>query len=332
MSQAEAVMDLISAKTDTALTLALSQLEGGLSKKIHLIMESLLSILANIEAVIDFPEEDIDEITTQQIIDTIGKSIEDIKGLLETSDTGKIIKEGLNTVIIGKPNVGKSSLLNALLDEKRAIVTNIPGTTRDIIEEFINIKGIPLKIVDTAGIRETEDIIERIGVEKTKEFLHKADLVLIMLDAADELTKEDILIMELVNDKRSIILINKSDLPQKLDEDEVYKMAGTNPVLKISVLENLGIDDLKQQIADMFFKGEIEQKGSVIITNIRHQDLLKKALNNLKDAENAVSLGMPLDLITIDIKEAYYKLGEIIGETVGDTIIDEIFSRFCVGK
>ncbi len=332
LSQAEAIMDLISAKTDMALTLAMKQLEGGLSKKIHLVRESLLSILAHIEANIDFPEEDIDEIATERIRSIIDKSIEDIKRLLDTSDTGKIIREGLRTVIIGKPNVGKSSLLNALLEEKRAIVTDIPGTTRDIIEEFINIKGIPLKIVDTAGIRETEDIIEKIGVEKTKEFLHKADLVLIMLDAADQLTKEDIMILKLINDKKSIILINKTDLPQKLDEEKVYKMAGINPVLKISVLENLGIEDLKQQIVDMFFKGELSSQDSIMITNIRHQDLLKKSLIYLKDAKNAVDYGMPMDLITIDIKEAFHKLGEIVGETVRETIIDEIFSRFCLGK
>ena len=332
LSQAEAVMDLISAKTNTGLTIAANQLEGKLSKKIHLLREELLTVLAHIEAVIDFPEEDIDEITIEEIKGTIGKAIEDISKLLETSDTGKIIREGLKTVIIGKPNVGKSSLLNALLDEKRAIVTNIPGTTRDIIEEFINIKGIPLKIIDTAGIRETEDIIEKIGVEKTKEFLYMADLVLIMFDASDELTKEDEKIMGLIGDKKSIILINKTDLPQKLNENIVYEIAGVNPVLKISVLEDQGIEELKEQISDMFFSGKLKATDGIMITSIRHKELLRKALNSLKEANSAVKGGMPLDLITIDIKEAFYELGNIVGETVKDNIIDEIFSRFCVGK
>lgn len=332
LSQAEAVMDLIRAQTDMGLAVAVNQLEGGLSKRVNSIRNILLEVLAHIEASIDFPEEDIEEISIEEIRTRIVNALKEIDKLLDTADTGKIIKEGLKTVIIGKPNVGKSSLLNALLQEKRAIVTDIPGTTRDIIEEVINIKGIPLKIVDTAGIRETEDIVEKIGVEKSREFFAKADLVLLVLDAADELTKEDIMIMELLGEKKAIILINKTDLPQKLDEERVMKMVGDKPVLKISVKENLGIEDLKDTIAQIFFKGELKSRDNTMITNIRHRDALKKAKENLVDAIKTIDAEMPLDCISIDIREAWNRIGEITGETVKEDILNEIFRRFCIGK
>lgn len=332
LSQAEAVMDLIRAQTDMGLAVAVNQLEGGLSKRVNSIRDILLEVLAHIEASIDFPEEDIEEMSIEEIKTRIVNAVKEIDKLLDTANTGKIIKEGLKTVIIGKPNVGKSSLLNALLQEKRAIVADIPGTTRDIIEEVINIKGIPLKIVDTAGIRETEDIVEKIGVERSREFFAKADLVLLVLDAADELTKEDIMIMELIGEKKTIILINKTDLPQKLDEERVMNMVGDKPVLKISVKENLGIEDLKDTITQIFFKGKLKSRDNTMITNIRHRDALKKAKENLVDAIKTIDAGMPLDCISIDIKEAWNRIGEITGETVKEDILNEIFRRFCIGK
>jgi tRNA modification GTPase len=252
--------------------------------------------------------------------------------LLETADTGKILKEGLKTIIVGKPNVGKSSLLNALLREQRAIVTDVPGTTRDIIEEYINIKGIPLKIIDTAGIRETEDMVEKIGVERTKELFRQADLLLIVLDASDRFTEEDELLTKLVNDKKAIVLINKTDLPQRLDEDVVRKTFSNKKIIKISVKENIGLDRLKEEIAEMFFKGKIESRDLTIITNLRHKEALRNAKESLEKAMETIELGMPLDCIAIDVTGARNRLGEITGDTVSEDVLDQIFTQFCIGK
>lgn len=332
LSQAEAVIDMIRAKTEIGLDIGINQLEGSLSKKVKQLNKQLLEVIASIEASIDFPEHDIEHITIQKVNEKIKKVLNEIHKLLVTADTGKIFKEGLKTIIVGKPNVGKSSLLNALLEENRAIVTDIPGTTRDIIEEYINIKGIPLKIIDTAGIRETEDKVEQIGVEKTKELFKQADLLLIVLDASDEFSKEDELLTKLVQGRKSIVLINKTDLPQKLDEAVVRDVFKNNRIIKISVKENLGLEKLKEEISDMFFEGEVKPNETTIITNIRHKDALRRAKQSLEKAEETINMGMPLDCVSIDVTEARNSLGEITGDTVSDDVLDQIFTQFCIGK
>jgi tRNA modification GTPase len=332
LAQAEAVMDLIGAKTDKSYDIALDQLEGGLSKKVREIRNKILSMLAQIEVGIDYPEEDIEDITYDEILNIEETVEKEVRELLRTADTGKIMREGLQTVIIGKPNVGKSSLLNALLQEARAIVTNIPGTTRDIIEEHLNIRGIPLKIVDTAGIRETEDMIEKMGVERSKAFFNKADLVILVLDAGEVLRKEDREIMEYVKDKKAIVLINKTDLDVKIDEEEIKSILGDKTIIRTSILSGLGLDELEDKIVEMVYSGEVFQKGDTLVTSVRQKNALERALASIVDAIRITHEKMPYDFIEIDIKNAYAYLGEIIGETVGEDIIDKVFSEFCLGK
>jgi tRNA modification GTPase len=332
LSQAEAVMDLIRAKTDKGFDVALEQLEGSLSKKVSTLREQLLDMLAHIQVSIDFSEEDLDEVTLAFLLN---KSIEvkkSIKDLLDTADTGKIIREGLNTVIIGKPNVGKSSLLNTLLRESRAIVTDIPGTTRDVIEEHLSIKGIPLKIVDTAGIRETEDLIEKMGVEKSKEFFNKADLVIFVLDRSTALTKEDMEIMQLIQEKKALVIINKTDLPQKMDMETIKKNIGEKKMISISLVDEKGLEELEEAIINMVYKGEVHTENRLLVTNVRHKNALEKAYISISEGIDAIRIKMPLDLIEVDIKDTWEFMGEITGETVNEDIIDHIFKNFCIGK
>ncbi|MBK5251432.1 MAG: tRNA uridine-5-carboxymethylaminomethyl(34) synthesis GTPase MnmE [Peptostreptococcaceae bacterium] len=332
LAQAEAVMDLIGAKTDKSYDIALDQLEGGLSKKVRGIRNKLLSLLAQIEVGIDYPEEDIEDITYDEILKLEEAAEKEVRELLRTAETGKIMREGLQTVIIGKPNVGKSSLLNAMLQEARAIVTNIPGTTRDIIEEHLNIRGIPLRIVDTAGIRETEDMIEKMGVERSKAFFNKADLVILVLDAGEELRKEDREIMEYVKGKKAIVLINKTDLDVKIDEEEIKNMLGDKAIIRASVLNGSGLDELEDKIVEMVYSGELFQRVDTLVTSVRQKNALERALASILEAIGVTHEKIPYDFIEIDIKNAYAYLGEIIGETVGEDIIDKVFSEFCLGK
>ncbi len=332
LAQAEAVMDLIGAKTDKSYEIALDQLEGGLSKRVREIRNKLLAMLAQIEVGIDYPEEDIEDITYDEILAFEEAAEKDVRELLRTAETGKIMREGLQTVIIGKPNVGKSSLLNAMLQEARAIVTNIPGTTRDIIEEHLNIRGIPLKIVDTAGIRETEDMIEKMGVQRSKAYFNKADLIILVLDAGEALREEDLEIMEYVKGRKAIVLINKTDLDVKIDEEEIKKLLGDKAVIRASVLNGSGLDELEDKIVEMVYSGEIFQRGDTLVTSVRQKNALERALASIVDAIGVTREKMPYDFIEIDIKNAYAYLGEIIGETVGDDIIDKVFSEFCLGK
>ncbi|EOC99427.1 tRNA uridine-5-carboxymethylaminomethyl(34) synthesis GTPase MnmE [Caldisalinibacter kiritimatiensis] len=332
LSQAEAVMDLISAKTDTSYDVSLNQLEGKLSKEVREIRNILLNMLAHIEVSIDFPEEDIEQVTYEEIKKQGHEVYDRIKKLLDTVNTGKILREGLKTVILGKPNVGKSSLLNSLLRENRAIVTDVPGTTRDIIEEYINIKGIPLKLVDTAGIRQTEDIVEKIGVERAKELLNTADLVIAVFDASRELTEEDFHVMETIKDKKAIVLLNKTDLPVKTDENVIREKLGDKEIIKSSMVKEKGIDQLEETLRDMFFEGEVKISDNIIVTNVRHRDSLLKARNNIHEALEAIELGMTLDCIEVDVKDCWSNLGEITGDTVSEDIIDKIFKDFCIGK
>lgn len=332
LSQAEAVIDIIRAKTDASLRMALGHLKGNLSEKIREMRHGILTMIAHLEAAIDFPEEDIEVMTAQEVKVSVETLLKEMRELLATKETGRILREGLETVIIGKPNVGKSSLLNALLKEKRAIVTDIPGTTRDSIEEFVNIRGVPLKIVDTAGIRETADLVERLGVEKAREFVATADLILLLLDASMELSTEDREVLTMLANKEAIVIVNKSDLPVKLEMDEVYTYVSNKKVLKVSVIEGTGLEDLEKSIVDLVYSGKVEQKEGAVVTNLRQSTLLEQAKEHLEASLLTIDQDMPSDCIVVDLRDAWGKLGEITGDTVGEDIIHEIFTQFCIGK
>ena len=331
LSQAEAVIDIIRAKTELSMKSAIMQSKGSLSKEIGELRKYLLNVLALIEYAVDFTEDDediIDDNLLSQIKDGINKTIERIKKLLKNADEGKIIRDGLNMVIVGKPNVGKSSLLNALLREKRAIVTDIPGTTRDIIEEYINIDGIPVRIIDTAGIRDTEDTVEKIGVERSKEKIEEADLVVLMMDSSREVDDEDKLIIDAVKDKKYITLLNKIDLNRKISDDIIGNLRN---IIEISAKNEIGIDNLKDKIKELFFDGEIDSE-SLIISNTRHKQALYRALENCTIALEKIQSSEFLDLISIYITSGMRALGEITGDELEEDLLNKIFSEFCVGK
>ena len=332
LSQAEAVIDVINAKTDKAHEVAENQLDGSLSNRIREFREKVTELLAQVEVAIDYPEEDIEFIAYTTLEEKTRELNKDIKKLYETSESGKIFREGLKTVIVGKPNVGKSSLLNSILGENRAIVTDIPGTTRDVIEEFVNIKGIPLKIVDTAGIRETDDVVEKIGVEKSMASFDTADLIIMVVDSSSELSEEDREILEKVQGKETILLLNKTDLPQVIDEEEVKKYVNEENILKISALHNEGIEDVHDRIEAMVYKGDIKSSSNVIITNSRHKDALYRAMKSAEDAMRAIEDRMPLDFVEVDLKNIWDYLGYINGDTVSEDLLDNIFHNFCIGK
>ena len=332
LAQAESVIDVINAKSDKEAKSGIKQLEGFLSKEIKEIKQEIMDVLVNIEVTIDYPEYDTPEVQQEELrgmLQSVGQRL--IK-LEKSFDNGKIIKEGIKTAIIGKPNAGKSSLLNAILKEDRAIVTDIAGTTRDTIEEFVTINGIPLKLIDTAGIREASDKVEKIGVEKSIKLAEEADLVIAILDSSKELTEEDIEILKLIENKKSIILLNKNDLNPVISEnDEKLKKASKN-ILKISALNKTGIDELYEKISELFNLNEINLDNDILITNVRHKNIISKSLENVKKANEALNINMPIDIITIYIKEILEDLGEITGEVVTEDIINEIFSKFCLGK
>ena len=332
LSQAEAIIDVIKAKTDKAHEVAQSQLEGTLSKKIRELRFKVTEVLAHLEVSIDFAEEDVEEITYKTLKENAEDIKSEIKKLYDTAESGKILRDGLKTVIIGKPNVGKSSLLNSILGENRAIVTDIAGTTRDVIEEFVNIKGIPLKIVDTAGIRETEDIVEKIGVEKSKESYNTADLVIMVLDSSRHLSQEDREILETLENKKTIVLLNKTDLPQQIELDELSKYVDCSSIIKISALQHEGIEELQDKIEAMVYKGSVKNSSSLMITNSRHKDALLKAYESINDAISAIDQNMPYDFIEVDFKNIWDYLGYINGDTVKEDLLDTIFANFCIGK
>lgn len=332
LAQAESVMDLISAKTEIGFDIAMNQLKGHLSEKITGYRNALISLMAEIEVSIDYPEEDIEEITYSKIEKSLAETQTLLKSLIEKSKSGKIIREGLKTVIVGKPNVGKSSLMNALLKDSRAIVTNIPGTTRDVIEEYMNISGIPIKLIDTAGIRETDDVVEKIGVQKSKHYFNEADLIIFVLDASESLTQEDHDIMELVKNKHAIVIINKSDLESKIELDYINDVLNDKTIIKASIQNEIGVETLEDEIKKMVFGSEVEMNHTDIISNSRHIQLVKDAEKNVTDALNAVKSGMPYDFIEVDIKNAILNLGHVTGESVEDDLMNTIFSNFCLGK
>jgi tRNA modification GTPase len=332
LSQAEAVIDLIRAKTDRAMNVALNQMEGRLSTLIASLRQQLLETVAHVEVNIDYPEYDAEEMT-KDLLSTQLKEVEkEIEGILVTARQGKILREGLSTVIVGRPNVGKSSLLNSLVHENKAIVTDVPGTTRDVIEEYVNVRGVPLRLVDTAGIRETEDLVERIGVERSRERLKQADLILLVLNYNDELTHEDEKLFEAVKGMDVIVIINKTDLDKKLDLDRVKELAEEHPMITTSLKHEQGVDELEQSISELFFAGEVESQDLTYVSNSRHIALLEQSRRTLEDALEAVEAGMPVDMVQIDITRTWEILGEIIGDTVSDSLIDQLFSQFCLGK
>ncbi|MDD3223107.1 MAG: tRNA uridine-5-carboxymethylaminomethyl(34) synthesis GTPase MnmE [Clostridium sp.] len=330
LSEAEAVMDIITSKTDASMKSAVMQSEGRVSKEINKLRNNLLELIAHIEATVDYPEDDLEEMTSKKAGDKLNKILDKIHSLIISAEEGKIIREGLKVAIVGKPNVGKSSLLNTLLDEKRAIVTEIAGTTRDIIEENINIGGIPIRLIDTAGIRETEDIIERIGVEKSKAQIEDADLIILMLDSSSVLDSKDKEIIHYIKNKKYIVLLNKIDIASKLDINSLKEL-NSKYILKISAKNKIGIDEIKKTIENMFFGGKINV-DNYIITNTRHKAALIMAEKSCNDAVRALKDTSAIDLASIDIREAWNCLGEITGDTVKEDLIDKIFSEFCLGK
>ncbi|TQS76347.1 tRNA uridine-5-carboxymethylaminomethyl(34) synthesis GTPase MnmE [Ornithinibacillus gellani] len=333
LSQAEAVMDLIRAKTDKAMSVALKQMDGRLSGLIQKYRQSLLETVAHVEVNIDYPEyDDVEEMSHEMMREKTKAVHAEIEELLSVAKQGKILREGLATAIIGRPNVGKSSLLNTLVQENKAIVTDIPGTTRDIIEEYVNVRGVPLRLVDTAGIRETEDIVEKIGVERSRQALMESDLVLFVLNYNDALTKEDLALFEVVRGLEFIVIINKTDLEQQLDLEQVKQLAGDHPVISTSLIQEEGIDELEAAIAGTFFSGDLDVGDMTYVSNVRHIQLLKQAKQALEDAMEALELGMPLDIVQIDVTRTWEFLGEIIGDTASDGLINQLFSQFCLGK
>lgn len=326
LTQAEAVIDIINAKTEKSLEYSVAQLEGQLSKKLDLLDDVLVAILSHMEVNIDYPEYDIEEVSYDFVDTQIQGLIIKIEEILSVAETGKIYREGISTAILGEPNVGKSSLLNALLLEDKAIVTDIPGTTRDIIEEYINIEGIPFKIIDTAGIRETENLVEQIGVEKSKALLNQANLIIFMRDISREFSDGEKELIALLKNRRVIYIANKIDI---LDQEQPEP---ADPWIPMSLYEDSGIDQLKQKMLEMVFDGTVNQDADYLITNTRHIQLLEKTRDSLKNATNTIKNQMPLELVTIDVMEALEALRGITGKSIGMDIIDQIFKNFCIGK
>lgn len=332
LSQAEAVIDLIRSKTDRAMKVALSQVEGKLSREIKELRHQLIELMAHIEVNIDYPEHDVEEVTYSIIEERISLVKDRLMQLEKRGNEGKILREGVDTAIIGKPNVGKSSLLNALAKETRAIVTDIPGTTRDVIEEYVNVRGIPLKLIDTAGIRETEDLVEKIGVERSREVLKKADLILLVLNQSEPLDQGDYQLFELVKGMNLIVILNKMDLPSRINIDEVKSYFSNRPIVSLSLRTEEGLDQLEEEVSKLFFAGKVAAEDLTYISNTRHLALLRDAIKALEDARIGVEQRLPYDMIAIDIKKAWLSLGEIIGDAVSEDLVGQIFSQFCLGK
>ena len=327
--EAEGIMDLINSKTETSRNLAINQVSGRTSNLIKDLRQQIIEILANIEVNIDYPEyEDIEEMTNQMLSERISSIENKIKDILNKSENGKIVKEGINVALIGRPNVGKSSLLNCLLEQDKAIVTDIAGTTRDFVEGIISIDGIILNIIDTAGIRQTNDIVESIGVNKSIDLIDKSDLVILLLNNNEEITEEDIELLEKIKDKNYIIVINKNDLESHINIEKLDK----DKIIYISALNNSGIDKLKEKIKEIFNFDKITTSDLTYLTNARSLSLLRQSLNSLNDIKNGLKNNLPIDMLEIDLKNIWELLGSIIGETYEDELIDQLFSQFCLGK
>lgn len=332
LSQAEAIIDLINSKTVESSRAAVSHLEGRLSNKLKLLRGDLVELLAHIEVTVDYPEHDIEEITGEKVYESLKKIKAELFDLAKTFDRGKLLREGINVVIAGKPNVGKSSLLNQLAGNTRAIVTDIPGTTRDIIEEYVNIKGIPAKITDTAGIRITQDIVEKIGVDKAYKAIEDADLIIMVIAADTGILEEDEEVLNSISGKKSLILINKTDLVNRTKLDEIRSQLEADIILEASIINDEGIEGLEEKVKELFFKGDISKNEEVLLTNARHKSLVDKSIRAIDQALNSFDMGMPLDMVTIDIKSSAEYIGQITGESIDEAVMHNIFSRFCIGK
>ena len=333
LSQAEAVMDLIRAKTDKSMQLAMRQLDGQLSHLIQNLRQEILNTLAQVEVNIDYPEyDDVEEMTLQLLREKTQQVLQGIRALLNTASQGKILRDGLKTAIVGRPNVGKSTLLNVLLREEKAIVTDIAGTTRDTIEEYVNVRGVPLQLIDTAGIRETDDVVEKIGVERSRKALKEADFVLLLLNQSETLQEEDIRLLETTKGMKRIILFNKTDLPSKLSIEDIAPYANEEEIVTTSMLNKEGIDQLEEKIAGYFFQGQMNERDATYLSNTRHIALLEKAEQALVEVQNGIEMEMPVDLIQIDFTRAWDLLGEITGDSVQDELLTQLFSQFCLGK
>ena len=333
LSQAEAVMDLIRAKTDKSMQLAMRQLDGQLSHLIQNLRQEILNTLAQVEVNIDYPEyDDVEEMTLQLLREKTQQVLQGIRALLNTASQGKILRDGLKTAIVGRPNVGKSSLLNVLLREEKAIVTDIAGTTRDTIEEYVNVRGVPLQLIDTAGIRETDDVVEKIGVERSRKALKEADFVLLLLNQSETLQEEDIRLLETTKGMKRIILFNKTDLPSNLSTEDIAPYAHEEEIVTTSMLNKEGIDQLEEKIAGYFFQGQMNERDATYLSNTRHIALLEKAEQALVEVQNGIEMEMPVDLIQIDFTRAWDLLGEITGDSVQDELLTQLFSQFCLGK
>ena len=334
LSQSEAVMDLIRAKTDKSMKVALNQLDGDLSRLIRHLRQDILDVLAQVEVNIDYPEYDaVEEMTTKMLKEKALDIQQRIQALLKTAKQGKVLREGLATAIIGRPNVGKSSLLNTLLHEDKAIVTDVAGTTRDVIEEYVNVDGVPLKLIDTAGIRDTDDTVEKIGVERSKRALDAADLILLLIDSSAPLTAEDCELLTATHGKQRIVILNKTDLPRRVDLDELKKLTDGDALLETSIVKHEGMAQLGRQLSKMFFNEGIESsQNNVMVTNARHIGLLHQANAALSDVLKGINAGMPVDLVQIDMTRCWDLLGEITGDSYQDELLDQLFSQFCLGK
>ncbi len=332
LSQVEAVMDIIDAKTDTALNQAVGQLEGNLSRKIKEYQDKLINIIARIEVSIDYPEYDQDEPITDDFDQELKLLLDELRALLKTADTGKLIREGVKTAIVGRPNVGKSSILNALLEENKAIVTDIPGTTRDIVEAYLNIDGMLYQLLDTAGIRETEDVVEKIGVDRSKKSIDEADLVLMVLDQNSGIGDKDIEILEAIKNKEVIYIFNKTDLENNIAEADFIKYIADGTVVNLSAKNNEGLDALRDAMKDKVLVQNISSQNQEVISNQRQKQALINAIASLEKVVEAIDLGLPEDCLAIDLHDSYGHLGMIVGESLKDEIINELFSRFCLGK
>lgn len=332
LTQAESIIDLINAKSEKEMKAGIKQLEGELSAEIGKVKKEIMDVMIGIEVSIDYPEYDVEEVTNNQILNMLNNVEEELTKLEKSFDNGKIIKEGIKTVIIGKPNAGKSSLLNRILKEERAIVTEYEGTTRDTIEEFVTINGIPLKIIDTAGIRNATDEVEKIGINKSREMANEADLVIAIIDSSKELSKEDEEILNFIKNKKSIIILNKIDLKQVITKEDKRLNDATSNIIEISALNNIGIESLYDKITKLFELNEINLDNNCVITNIRHKNLIDEALKNVKETKKAIKEKMPLDITSVYIKEILENLGSITGEFVTEDIINKIFEKFCLGK
>lgn len=332
LSQAQAVMDIIEAKTESTLNMAAGHLTGLFSERIKSLRLPILEMIAHLEATIDFPEEDIDDVVLDQVQGRLKDLQAETAKLLKTAHTGRILQDGLMTAIVGRPNVGKSSLLNALLREERAIVTDIPGTTRDSIEEFLNLGGVPLRIIDTAGIRTTDDEVEKLGVAKARTYVQQAALVLALFDGSQPLTADDEEIIKLLRGRDCLILLNKCDLPNAFDRSVFLNKFSVDRIVDISAATGQGLDCLTEIIVNKVYGGEVRGSEQVFVNNAREAELLRKAGEHLQEASQSIDNGMSPDFVVIDLRSAWEKLGEITGETVEDDIVDQIFTRFCIGK